>query len=168
MIDAGPRGRRRIAVEDAHLVVDEVDVVDRRVERAERLAQRGVERVDRAVAVGRGVQDLAVDLHLDRRLGEQLAAVALLDEAGVVDDPERGGVVGCVAPDEQLEGGLRALEREAFGLELLDQPGQLARIDALELVPQLFAPGWTCSPGRPARRRRAGRRSRPAVGSTCW
>ena len=93
--DPGPGRGRRPAVEDAHLVVDEVDVVDARVERAERLAQRGVEGVDRAVAVGRGVEDLAVDLDLDRRLGQQLAAVALLDEAGVVDDPERRDVVGA-------------------------------------------------------------------------
>src|SRR5688572_28970893 len=35
---AGPRGRGGIAIEDAHLVVHEVDVVDRRIERAERLA----------------------------------------------------------------------------------------------------------------------------------
>ena len=67
------------AVEDADLVVDEVDLVDARVERPERLAQRGIERVDRPVAVGGGVQDLAVHLHLDRRLGQQLAPVALLD-----------------------------------------------------------------------------------------
>ena len=79
--DPGARRRRRAAVEDAHLVVDQVDVVELRVERAERLAQRGVERVDRAVAVGGGVQHLAVDLDLDGRLGQQLAAVALLDEA---------------------------------------------------------------------------------------
>ena len=71
-----------------------MDLVDARVERAERLAQGRVEGVDRAVAVGRGVEDLAVDLDLDGRLGEQLAAVALLDEAGVVDDPERRRVVG--------------------------------------------------------------------------
>ena len=44
------------------------------IERAERLAQGGVEGVDRAVAVGGGVQDLAVDLDLDGRLGEELAA----------------------------------------------------------------------------------------------
>ncbi len=89
MIDPGPGRGRRPAVEDAHLVVDQVDVVDARVERPERLAQRGVEGVDRAVAVGGGVEDLAVDLDLDGRLGQQLAPVALLDEAGVVDDPER-------------------------------------------------------------------------------
>ena len=93
--DPGARRGRRAAVEDAHLVVDEVDVVEPRVERPERLAQGGVERVDRAVAVGCGMERLAVDLDLDRRLGQQLATVALLDEAGVVDDPERRGVVGA-------------------------------------------------------------------------
>ena len=102
---------RRLAVEDADLVVDEVDVVEDRVERAERLAQRGVEGVDRAVAVGRGVEDLAVDLDLDGRLGPQLAAVALLDEARVVEDLERRHVARRVAPDEELERGLGALER---------------------------------------------------------
>ena len=34
MIDPGPGRRRRAAVEDAHLVVDEVDLVELRVERA--------------------------------------------------------------------------------------------------------------------------------------
>ena len=84
-----PGGRRRVAVEDPDLVVVQVDVVEQRVERPERLAERRVEGVDRAVAVGGGVEHLAVDLDLDGRLGEELAAGALLDEAGVVDDPER-------------------------------------------------------------------------------
>ena len=141
MIDPGPRGRRRTAIEDAHLVVDQVDLVEPRVERAERLAQRRIERIDRAVAVGRRVQRLAVDLDLDRRLGQHLAAVALLDEAGVVDDPERRRVVGGVAADEQLEAGLGPLEREPIGLELLDQLRQLARVDdALELMAELLGP----------------------------
>ena len=137
--DPGPGRGRRAAVEDAHLVVDQVDVVEPRVERAERLAQGGVERVDRAVAVGGGVERLAVDLDLDGRLGQQLAAVALLDQAGVVDDPERRGVVGGMAADEQLEARLGALERQPVRLELLDQRGQLARVDdALELEAELL------------------------------
>ena len=110
--DPGPGPGGRLAVEDAHLVVDEVDVVEHRVERAERLAQGGVEGVDRAVAVGRGVEHLAVHLDLDRRLGPQLRAVALLDEDREVDDPERRHVARLVAPDEQLERRLGALERE--------------------------------------------------------
>ena len=98
-----------------------MDVVELRVERPQRLAERGVERVDRAVAVGGGVEHLAVDLDLHRRLGQELATRALLDEAGVVDDPERRGVVRLVAPDQQLEARLGALEREALVLELLDE-----------------------------------------------
>src|SRR6187401_2052078 len=101
-IDDDPRARRsrRAAVEDAHLVVDEVDFLDAWVERTE---------------------GLAVDLDLDRRLGQHLATVALLDQAGALDDAERGGVVGGMAADQQLEAGFGALEREAVGLELLDQ-----------------------------------------------
>ena len=127
--DPRPRRRRRLAVEDAHLVVDEVHRLELRVERRERLAQRGVERVDRAVAVGRGVEDLALDLDLDGRLGQQLPALALLGERGVVDDPEGRLVAGRLAPDEQLERGLRALEREALVLELLDRLRQDLRVD---------------------------------------
>ena len=67
-----------------------MDRVELGVERAEGLAQGRVEGVDRAVAVGRRVQDLAGHLDLDRRLGEQLLAVALLDEDREVEDPERG------------------------------------------------------------------------------
>ena len=146
-----------------------MDVVDARVERAERLAQRGVERVDRAVAVGRGVQDLAVDLDLDGRLGQQLAAVALLDEAGVVDDPERRDVVGRVAPDEQLEAGLGALEREPVGLELLDELRQLARVDdALELDGRAAAARIEVL-ARPPSSETTSRPALPtAAGSMCW
>ena len=153
------------AVEDAHLVVDEVDRVEHRVERPQRLAQRAVERVDRAVAVGGGVQHLAVDLDLDRRLGEQLAPGPLLDEHGVVDDPERRRVVGRVAPDQQLERRLGALEREALVLELLDQLRELPGVDAR---PRARGPaagrGSRCSPCRPARTRRAGPRCRRRPG----
>ena len=46
-----------------------------------------------------------------------------------------------MAPDEELEAGLGALEREPVRLELLDQVRQLARIDdAIELVTQLLGP----------------------------
>ena len=116
-----------------------MDAVELRVERPERLAERRVEGVDRAVAVGGGVEDLAVDLDLDGRLGEELAALALLDEAGVVDDPERRRVVRLVAADQQLEARLGALEREALALELLDELAEdLGVDDAVELVAELL------------------------------
>ena len=115
------------------------------------------------------MEDLAVDLDLDRRLGQQLAAVALLDEAGVVDDPERRRVVGGVAADEQLEARLGALEREPVGLELLDQLRQLARVDdALELMAELLGPDRGVGPAAELATRPAGPALPTAVGSTCW
>ena len=51
-----------------------------------------------------------------------------------------------MAADEQLERRLGALERQAVGLELLDEPRQLARVDALELVPQLARPDGRVRP----------------------
>ena len=47
-------------VEDPDLEVDELDVPQVRVQLADRVAQRGVERVDRAVALGRAHEALAV------------------------------------------------------------------------------------------------------------
>ena len=118
-----------------------MDVVELRVERPERLAEGRVEGIDRAVAVGRCVEHLAVDLDLDRRLRQQLPSGALLDEACVVDDSEGGDVAGLVTPDEKLEARLGALEREAFRFELLDQVREDLRVDdPLELVAQLLGP----------------------------
>ena len=68
-------------VEDADLEVDELDVLEVRVDLADRVAQRRVERVDRAVALGGAHVALAVDPDLDRRLGLDLAVGALLDDA---------------------------------------------------------------------------------------
>jgi hypothetical protein len=101
-VDDDPCSRRggRVAIKDADLVVDQVDVVDRWVERTKRLAQGRIERIDRAIPVGGRVERLAVDRDLDRRLGEELATVALLDQSGVVDDPERRRVIRGVTPDE--------------------------------------------------------------------
>ena len=59
------------AVEDAHLEVGEVDPVELRVARADGGPQRGVEGVDRAVALGRGDDPLAVDVHLHGGLGDE-------------------------------------------------------------------------------------------------
>ena len=136
----GRRGRR--PVEDADLVVDEVDPVELRVERPERLAERGVEGVHRAVAVGGGVEDLALHLHLDGRLGQQLAPLALLDEDGEVDDPERGDVARPCGAGSAARTRPRRPRRRARRLELLDRACESSlRVDhALELVAQLLGP----------------------------
>src|SRR5919204_2748764 len=56
-------------VEDADLVVDELDVAQVRIALADRRAQRAVERVDRAIALGHPHIALAFDPDLDRGLG---------------------------------------------------------------------------------------------------
>ena len=66
--DARDRLGAGLRRQDAHLVVDEAHLGQHGIVRQQRLAQRGVERVDRAVAVGHGHELLAADLHLDRRL----------------------------------------------------------------------------------------------------
>ena len=82
---------------------------------------------------------LAVDTHLHRRLGQELLVLALLGEDGVVHDLEGRPVVGALAPDEQLEGGLRPLEGEALVLQLLDGLAEGLGIDhAFQRVPQLL------------------------------
>ena len=76
-------------VEDADLEVDELDVAQVRVDLADRVAQRAVERVDRAVALGGAHVALAVDPDLDRRLGLDLAVGALLDDHAPGLEPEQ-------------------------------------------------------------------------------
>ena len=49
------------------------------------LAQRQVEGVDRAVALGGGVHDLVGDLHLDGGLADDAASVAVLDQRDEVE-----------------------------------------------------------------------------------
>ena len=166
--DPGARGGRRIAIEDAHLVVDEVDVVDGRVERPQRLAQRGVEGVDRAVAVGGRVQRLAVDGDLDRGLGQQLAAVALLHETGVVDDPERRGVVGGVARmSSSNDASAPSNARPSASSCLMSCDSSRA-----STTPSSSCPSWRARIDVLARPPSSLTTSRPAFptgpGSTCW
>ena len=86
------------------------------------------------------MQHLAIHLHLDSGLGEQLAALALLHPHGVVEDPEWRRVgLDVTALDEQLEGRLGALEGEAIGLQLLDELRQLLGVHhAVEAVAELL------------------------------
>ena len=73
-----------MAVDDADLVVDERDLGDFRIEGQQRLAQREVERVHHAAAVGDGEFGRAVDAEFHRGLADRRVAVAVLAEAGVV------------------------------------------------------------------------------------
>ena len=106
-----------VLVEDADLVVDELDVLEVRVDLADRVAQRGVERVDRAVALGGAHVALAVDPDLDRRLGLDLAVGALLDDHAPGLEAEERLVVARLAAQEQLEGAVGGLELVAAVLE---------------------------------------------------
>ena len=121
-VDEHARGRAGavVLVEDADLVVDELDVLEVRVDLADRVAQRGVERVDRAVALGRADVALAVDPDLDRRLGLDLAVGALLDDHAPGLQAEERLVVAGLAAQQQLEGAVGGLELVAAVLERLD------------------------------------------------
>ena len=70
--DPGDRAGAVGFVEDADLVVGQLDLGQVRVAVGDRAAQGLVERVDRAVALGDADVALAVDLDLDRRLGLDL------------------------------------------------------------------------------------------------
>ena len=93
------------------------------------------------------MQGLPGDLDLDRRLGEQLAPAPLFYETGVIDDAERRRIVSGMAPDQELERRLGALEGENFRLELLDELRQLARVhETLQLMAELAGPDGRVRP----------------------
>src|SRR5260221_7980733 len=145
--DPRPCPRGCAGAEDPDLVVIQMDRVENRVERAERLAESCIERVHGAIPVRGRVQQLAVDLDLHGRLGPQLAVGTLLDEARVVDDPERRRVLSLVATNQELERRLCTLERQALALEALHEVAEDARIDdALEPKAQLLGPDRRVGP----------------------
>ena len=138
-----------------------------RVDLADRVAQRAVERVDRAVALGGAHVALAVDPDLDRRLGLDLAVGALLDDHAPGLQPEQRLVLAGLLAHQQLERAVGGLEVVAAVLELLDaldQPRAPRRRRA------------RCRPPRPSRRPCRGphsseisssRRLPTIAGSTC-
>ena len=109
------RAGRLPLVEDADLVVDELDVAQVRIGLRDRLAQRGVERVDRAVALRGADVALAIDPDLDRRLGLNLAVLALLGHHAPRLELEQRLVLAGLAPDQEVEGAVGGLELEAAG-----------------------------------------------------
>ena len=111
-------------VEDAHLVVDQLELRDLRVGLADRLAQRVVERVDRAVALAGDDVAGALGAQLDGGLGDGLVAGPGLgdDPPGLDVEVRRPGALDLL-DEQQLEGGVGGLEGVAAGLQLLDPRG---------------------------------------------
>ncbi len=110
-------------VEDPDLEVHELDVAQVRVGLADRVAQRLVERVHRAVALGRAHEPLAADPDLDRRLGLHAAVLALLHDRAPGLQPEQRHVVARLPADQQVEGAVGRLQVVAAVLEVLHPVG---------------------------------------------
>ncbi len=117
--DAGDRAGAVVRVEDAHLVVGELDVGEVRVEVADRQAERLVERVHRAVPLGRAHVAVPLDPDLDRRLRLDVAVGALLGDDPEALEPEERRVLPRLAAQEQLERGVGRLVLVAAVLALL-------------------------------------------------
>ena len=97
-------------VEDADLEVDELDVLQVRVDLADRVAQRAVERVDRAVALGRAHVALAVDPDLDRRLASRPCRRRASRRCAPGLEPEQRLVLARLLAHQQLERAVGGLE----------------------------------------------------------
>ena len=118
--DAGDRAGAVVRVEDAHLVVGELDVREVRVEVGDRQAERPVERVHRAVPLGGAHVAPPVDPDLDRRLGLDVAVGALLGDDPEALEPEQRRVLAGLAAQQQLERSVGRLVLIAAVLALLD------------------------------------------------
>ena len=171
----GHRTGALLGVEDPDLVVGQVDAAQHRVGpgHGHGLAQGLVQGVDRAVALGGGDDPLALDLHLDRRLGDDLGAVHATGAVG------RGPVLHRDPEGLQLEEGLDPSPwRPASGARGSRRPPRSGspRTPAASAgrrrrtAPGRPSPGRSPGPsargssGRPARTRRSGCRCRPGRG----
>src|SRR5918997_6285663 len=130
--DAG-RGRRgAVFIQDADLVVGEVDLFQLRIVRPYGFSQRLVKGVDGTVALCCGDDPLAVYGELYGRLRGRLSAGPLLG-----DDPERlqleeRPLLTRRPPDQQRERGVCGLVVIAFVLALLYGTEDLGRIAGLD------------------------------------
>ncbi len=107
-------------VEDADLVVHELDLAEVRVDHRDGAAQRGVEGVDGAVALRGAHVALPVDPDLDRRLGLDLPLGALFDDHAPALELEQRLVPAALLAHQQLERPVSRLELVTEVLELLD------------------------------------------------
>ena len=105
--------------EHADFIVEQLDLLERRIKFGQRAAQRLVERVDRPVAHRRGVLHHAVDLHHDRRFGNRrLALFAFFVDHAKADQVEILLLLAERFLDQQLERRLRRLELVALAFQL--------------------------------------------------
>ena len=119
---------------------------------ADRVAQRPVQRVDRAVALRGADVAAAVDPDLDRRLRLDLAVGPLLGDHPEALEPEQGLVVPRLAPQQQLERGVGGLVVVAAVLALLDPLDRALGGVGVEVDPGALGAARAPSPCPTARR----------------
>jgi hypothetical protein len=153
-LDQHARDRLGAGVEDTHAIIGELQPGDVALIFAEVLAQREVERIDRAVAFGGGDQKVVADLHLHHRHADgdafALGVDALLDADVEFLHVEVARHLAEEPPGEQLERGVGRFVGIADGLALLDLVEQArqprivlvdGKADAVELGEQVRAAG---------------------------
>ena len=119
-------------VEHADLEVGQMQPGQLRVGRADRLAQRGVEGVDRAVALGGGEHALVADVDLDGRLVVTVAVRPLFGDHPEGLQREERLLPARRGAQQQLErtvGDLEVVAAVLEVLELLEHVGQRGRVE---------------------------------------
>jgi hypothetical protein len=171
--DPGDRAGALARIEHAHPVVGQVDGAEHGNRGPMAAAQRGVERVDRAVALGRGHNALGAHVHLDRGLGGHARGAGgplrLLPVVG--DDPEGLDGEEVRRPirwpaQQQLERAVGHLEVVALVLERFSS-SSTRRAPRRRARGRARPPSW---PGRAPGHLRdddAGAVARPSSGTTC-
>ncbi len=113
-------GGARPGIYYADLIIDQMDILDTRVEIIQRLSQSGIKRVDRAVALADNVLGFVADPEFDGRLGDNVTRRAFLNRHVIFDQVEKRLVRTHGLLDEQVEAGVGGLELVAFVLKLLN------------------------------------------------
>src|SRR5215203_50807 len=137
--DAGRGGGGAVLVQDADLVVGQVDLLELGIVRPYGLSQGAVQGVDGTVALGGGDHPVPVHGEFYGRLRRGLPAGALFG-----DDPERlqleeRPIFALRPPDEQGQRRVRGLVVVPLVLALLDGPEYLRRVPGLQ--PELLGLG---------------------------
>ena len=139
------------ALQDADLVVGQLQRGQLRIDLLQAQPERLVQRVDRAVALAGGDDALALSGHLDGRLADEFAVLAALDDdAPGLDREVPFPARNQLAAQQQLERGVGGLEGVTRGLELLDpvdDPAERGLI-AGQVVAELLALELDRSPAR--------------------